>query len=418
MASTLVRAGAIVTCDTDAPQNGITFEQLGLIENGAILVEDGFVKAVGSDATLGHGESECHGEQAALQCHGELVEPLLSEVEGKDVTIVDLRDCVIVPGFVDAHTHPLFAGMREPGQTMLDTVRKTREALKYRPSFWKMVENRLKLMLAHGTTTAEVKTGYALTKAGELQMLDLIEAHKDEPGLPRLIATFLGAHAVPPEFEDADAYVDYLIAEVLPEARARGAVNADVFCEPGFFSPAQTLRYLNGSRSQGLRLRAHCDEMSYSGAAATAAQAGVDTVDHCNYIREEDVAAIVERKIVTVACPATTAYLDLPGAPVRQILERGGSVALASDFNPGTSPCFNLQTVAYFGRKLFGLSAAEALYGVTVAAAKSLRLSAGRIRARDSADFVALQIGSPDEFGWQFGGNLAAAVYRSGERVG
>jgi imidazolonepropionase len=401
LASTLVRAGAIVTCDTDASQNGITFEQLGLIKDGAILVEDGVIKAVSSEATL---------------CHGEPVEPRPSPA--RPAEIVDLRDCVIVPGFVDAHTHPLFAGMRERGQTMLDTVQKTREALKNPSAFWKTVETRLKLMLAHGTTTAEVKTGYALTKAGELQMLDLIEAHKDEPGLPRLVATFLGAHAVPREFENADAYVDYLIAEVLPEARAHGAVNADVFCEPGFFSPAQTLRYLNASRSQGLRLRAHCDEMSYSGAAATAAQAGVDTVDHCNYIREEDIAAIVQREIVTVACPATTAYLDLPErAPVRAILEGGGTVALASDYNPGTSPCFNLQTVASYGRRLFGLSAAEALYGVTVASAKSLRLPAGRIRAGDPADFVALQIGSPDEFGWQFGGNLAAAVYRSGERI-
>lgn len=395
MASTLVRAGAIVTCDTDAPQNGITFEQLGLINDGAILIEDGVI----------------------TWCHGEPVEPSLSAVEGKDVKIVDLRDCVIVPGFVDAHTHPLFAGMREPGKTMLDTVEKTREALKDPQAFWQTVETRLKLMLAHGTTTAEVKTGYALTKAGELQMLDLIDVHKDEPGLPRLVSTFLGAHAVPPEFENADAYVDYLIADVLPEARARGAVNADIFCEPGFFSPEQTLRYLNASRSQGLRLRAHCDEMSYSGAAATAAQAGVDTVDHCNYISKEDVEAIVARKIVTVACPATTAYLDLPErAPVREMLERGGVVALASDYNPGTSPCFNLQTVANYARKLYGLSAAEALYGVTVAPAKSLRLPAGRLRAGDPADFVALRIGSPEEFGWQFGGNLAVAVYRNGAR--
>jgi imidazolonepropionase len=393
---TLVRAKAIVTCDTDAPQNGITFAKLGLIENGSILCDQNVIVSLSNDP-----------EQRAARARDE-----------GQVEIVDFPDCVIVPGFVDAHTHPLFAGMREPGQTMLDTVQKTREALENPSAFWKTVENRLKLMLAHGTTTAEVKTGYALTKAGELQMLDLIDAHKDEPGLPRLIATFLGAHAVPREFEDADAYVDYLIAEVLPEARAHGAVNADVFCEPGFFSPAQTLRYLTASRSQGLRLRAHCDEMSYSGAAATAVQAGVDTVDHCNYIREEDIAAIVGREIVTVACPATTAYLDLPErAPVREILERGGSVALASDYNPGTSPCFNLQTVASYGRRLFGLSAAEALYGVTVASAKSLRLQAGRIRAGDSADFVALQIAAPEEFGWQFGGNLAAAVFRTGSRV-
>jgi imidazolonepropionase len=149
-----------------------------------------------------------------------------------------------------------------------------------------------------------------------------------------------------------------------------------------------------------------------------ASEIGVDAADHCNYIDERDVDAIAARGIVTVACPSTIAYLDLPQrAPVRDLLERGGSVALASDYNPGTSPCFNLQTVAYYGRKFFGLTAAEALYGATVAAAKSLRADAGTLRVGARADCVALRIESPDEFGWQFGGNLAVAVYRSGQRA-
>ncbi|HKE38004.1 MAG TPA: amidohydrolase family protein, partial [Candidatus Baltobacteraceae bacterium] len=140
--------------------------------------------------------------------------------------------------------------------------------------------------------------------------------------------------------------------------------------------------------------------------------------DHCNYITDADVRAIAERGIVTVACPATIEYLGLPQrVPARALLEAGGSVALASDYNPGTSPCFNLQTVAYFGRALFGLSAAEALYGVTRAAAHSLRADAGRITPGSKADFVALHIASPDEFGWQFGGNLAKAVYKNGVQV-
>jgi imidazolonepropionase len=149
-----------------------------------------------------------------------------------------------------------------------------------------------------------------------------------------------------------------------------------------------------------------------------AAELHVDAVDHCNYIDEKDIDAIVRGEIVTVACPATITYLDLKQqAPVRALLERGGSVALASDYNPGTSPCFNLQTVAYFGRKLFGLSAAEALYGVTLAAAKSLRSAVGSLRVGARADCVVLQMEAPDEFGWQFGGNLAGAVYRSGQRA-
>jgi imidazolonepropionase len=233
--------------------------------------------------------------------------------------------------------------------------------------------------------------------------------------VPRLVATFLGAHALPPEFTREEAYIDYLVDQVLPAARAHGAIYADAFCEPGFFSPEQTRRYLEAARLHGMRLRVHCDEMSFGAAAQMATAIAVDAVDHCNYIREGDVQAIARRGIVTVACPATIAYLNLPQrAPVRDLLEAGGMVALASDFNPGTSPCFNVQTVAYFGRALFGLSAAEALYGVTRAAAQSLRAPAGRIAPGYNADLVVLELASPDEFGWQFGGNVARCVFRGG----
>jgi imidazolonepropionase len=401
MQQLFVRAKAIVTCDTDAPQNGVSFDALGRIDGAAMIVNDGVVAAIGE-------ERELSVEASALAQE------------------LDLRDCIVFPGFVDAHAHPLFAGDREPdfaarlrGEKpqlgMLYTVERTREALASPGTFWeKTVAPRLRLMLAHGTTTLETKTGYALTAAGEIALLDLI-AQNDAADIPRLVPTVLGAHALPPEFAAEGSFVDYLIAELLPQARVHGAIYADAFCEPGFFSPAQTQRYLEAARAAGLRLRVHCDEMAYAGAAAMATRVGVDAVDHCNYIRESDVSAIAERGVVTVACPATIAYLDLPQqVPARALLERGGAVALASDFNPGTSPCFNLQTVAYYGRSLFGLSAAEALYGVTRAAAASLRVGGGVLRPGSSADFVALQLDSPEEFGWQFGGNIARCVARAG----
>jgi imidazolonepropionase len=400
----LVRAKTLIPCDGDAVQNGVTFEALGRIDDAALLVEGDRIAALGARADV---------EKLA---------------RGRDVEELDLRDCVVVPGFVDAHAHPLFAGDREPdfaarlrGEKpplgMLYTVEQTRDALLDPSSFYEQtVAPRLRLMLAHGTTTLETKTGYALHAPGEHALLDLIAAHRSDPGVPHLIATFLGAHALPPEFTREEAYVDYLIDHLIPTAHAHGAVYADAFCEPGFFSPEQTCRYLEAARAHGMRLRVHCDEMRFGHAAEMAVAIGVDAVDHCNCIREADVRAIASAGIVTVACPATIAYLDLPEkAPVRALLERGGAVALASDYNPGTSPCFNLQTVAYFGRKLFGLSAAEALYGVTRAAARSLNLGAGRLRAGARADFVALRM-TPDEFGWQHGGNMAAAVVHAGVR--
>jgi imidazolonepropionase len=395
----------VVTCDTAAHECAISFDALGRIDDAAILVEDGRVAAVGKRRDV----------EAAM---------------GKrEVEEIDFDDCVVVPGLVDAHAHPLFAGDREPdfaartrGEKpplgMLYTVEQTRRALLDPLRFYaRIVRPRLQMMLAHGTTTLETKTGYALHKPGEAALLDLIAAHRDDADVPRLVSTFLGAHALPPEFTREEAYVDYLIDQVIPAARSHGAVYADAFCEPGFFSVGQTQRYLEAARRHGMRLRVHCDEMAFGAAAQMAASIDVDAVDHCNYIRDADVEEIVRRGIVTVACPATIAYLNLPQrVPVRNLLEAGGTVALASDFNPGTSPCFNLQTVAYYGRALFGLSAAEALYGVTVAAARSLRVEAGRIAPGLHADFVVLALDAPEEFGWQFGGNLARMVFR-GQRA-
>lgn len=399
----LVRARTVVCCDGDATQGGITFEALSTIRDGAILIDGGTIAAVGPR----------HDVEAQAP---------------KDVRELDCGNRVVVPGFIDAHAHPLFAGDREPdfaarqrGEKaplgMLFTVQQTRESLLHEDAFYDaIVRPRLERMLAHGTTTLETKTGYALHRPGELQLLDLIAAHRHDHDVPSLIATFLGAHALPPEFTGEVAYIDYLIDQVIPYAVRHGAVYADAFCEPGFFSPEQTARYLRACRDAGMRLRVHCDEMQYGAAAQMALEVGVDAVDHCNCIGETDVAAIAKTSTVTVACPATIAYLNLAKkAPVRALLDAGAQVALASDYNPGTSPCFNLQTVAYFGRTLFGLSAAEALYGVTRAAAASLHLAhAGALRAGAAADLVVLDIESPDEFGWQFGGNLASTVIHKG----
>ncbi|MDQ2681830.1 MAG: hypothetical protein M3Y21_12565, partial [Candidatus Eremiobacteraeota bacterium] len=205
----LVRAKAIVTGDTDAPQNGISFEQLGLINDGAMLLRGDRIAGIGTR----------HAMERALLTNG--------ASSAADIETMDFPDHVIVPGFVDAHSHPLYAGDREPdfaarllGEKpplgMLHTVEQTRNALVEHPGrFWESVRERLALMLAHGTTTLETKTGYALHKPGEVALLDIIDEHKDDAGLPRLVSTFLGAHALPPEFTREEAYIDYLIAHVI-----------------------------------------------------------------------------------------------------------------------------------------------------------------------------------------------------------
>jgi len=402
----LLRAAALLTCDTELPQQGVTFEDLGYVERGALFIREGRIAALGERVAVERAAS-------AFECE-----------------LLDLPHAVLVPGFVDAHTHPLFSGNREPDFRarlrneraplgMLFTVARTREALLEPERFWRDdVEPRLRAMLAHGTTTAEIKTGYALHRPGELELLDLLARAASDEMLPWIVPTFLGAHALPPEFPDAEGYVDYLIDQCLPFARVHGARYADVFCEPGFFSPAQSARYLEAARRAGLRLRVHCDEMQHGGAATMALALGVDAIDHGNYITDADVNALASGESVLVACPATIDYLGLERhAPVRSILERGGRVAFASDFNPGTSPCSNLQHVAYLGRKIFALSAPEALDAVTRQAARSLRVDRGVLRVGGIADVVALGIEEPDEFGWLHGGNLATAVVRAGRVV-
>ncbi|MGC2128993.1 MAG: hypothetical protein WA629_02750, partial [Candidatus Aquilonibacter sp.] len=199
---TLVRAATIVTCDGDVVQNAVSFADLGRIDDAALVIDGERIAAVGPRAQI----------ERSLRA---------------SVEELDLRDCVIVPGFVDAHAHPLFAGDREPdfasrlrGEKaalgMLYTVERTRDALLEPNAFYDdVVRPRLREMLAHGTTTLETKTGYALHKPGEDALLDLIARHRDDPDAPKLIATFLGAHALPPEFTREEAYVDYLIDQVI-----------------------------------------------------------------------------------------------------------------------------------------------------------------------------------------------------------
>lgn len=363
------------------------------------------------------------GTRAAVEAHA------LRARHDSEVHTLDVPDGIVVPGFVDAHTHPLFAGDRAADFAahaagcaaplgMAHTVQQTRAALREPARFWSAVDERLRMMLAHGTTTVEAKTGYALTAEGESALLDGLAARSERADLPRVVATYLGAHMRPPEYADDDAYIDDLIAG-LPRAAEQGARYADIFCERGVFTPEQAARYLRAAQAAGLRIRAHCDELAPSGAVAVALACGADAVDHVNCISRGDIGAIAASGAVAVACPATIEYLGLTArAPVRALLDAGASVALATDFNPGTAPCLNLQHAAHLGRKLFGMSAAEALYAVTRAAARSLRESAGKIAPSEVADLVVLTIESPDAFGVAFGGNGACNVVRGGQLIG
>ncbi len=385
---------------------------LGLVHHGMVIVDGGVIKAAGTREVCAQAISDVFARR-----RGDLAE-------------FDAHGAVVLPGFVDAHTHALFAGNRmadfdalikgdKPALGIGYTVERTR--LCSVEELTAIGRRHLGLMLAHGTTTAEVKTGYALTADGEGLMLRALRALDEDPAMPRVVATFCGAHALPPEFDDYDAFTDALIADILPRVAELGIARfADAFCETGFFSVAQSRRFLEACAGRGMRLRVHADELAASGGAKLAAQLRCASADHLNYASADDVAALGDSGTVAVLCPVTAEYLGLERrAPARALIDFGVPVALATDFNPGTSPCFSLQAVAHAARRQLDMTAPEVIAGLTLYPALSLGLAAriGALTPGRQADLLVLESTDYRELGYYFGGNLVRTAIRAGTNM-
>jgi len=329
-----------------------------------------------------------------------------------------------VPGLVDCHTHPAFAGdrveefslrsggagyeeLQAAGGGILATVRATRAAgadvLRER------VEAHAHWMLAHGTTTWEGKSGYGLDRDTELASLRAVAA---AGGIP----TWLGAHAVPPEHPSADAYLDLALDEVLPDA-ARIAEAADVFVERGAFDAGQARRYLEVCRAAGLALRLHGDQFTECGAVPLAVALGARSVDHLEATGQDGVAALGRSDVVGVLLPASALFLGRPMPPARALVDSGAAIALATDFNPGSSFTTSVPLVCSLAATQLGLTPAQALSAVTVNAAHVLGRSAttGRIAPGYRADVVLLDAPDWRYLAYHLGGDVVAAVVRAGE---
>ncbi len=389
----------------------VTDDDLGIVAAGTIVVRDGIIASVGEFFTS-------------------VVPERSSGVD--DLLVHDAGGRVVMPGLVDAHTHALFAGDRvadfesmargeKPALGIAYTVEQTR-ALDC-DGLVALGHARLAAMLAHGTTTAEVKTGYALTATGEATMLRALALLDAGASLPHIIATFCGAHALPPEFTSYDAFVDELVERILPAAADTGVARfADAFCEQGYFTPEQSRRFLVACKARGMQLRLHADELSAGGGAALAAELRCLSADHLNYVDAADIAALRASGTIAVLCPATAQYLGLPRyAPARDLIAAGVPVAVATDFNPGTCPCYSLQEAAHLARRHMRMSAAEVLAGVTVNAARSLDAAgvAGCLAPGRPADIVMLETRDLREFGYYFGVNLVrwASLGKRGRNV-
>jgi imidazolonepropionase len=380
-----------------SPRRGAGLGAVTVLEDAYVLCAEGEIEAVGLMRDLGW---------------------LAGDVEE-----LDGRGLCAVPGLVDCHTHPAWGGdrveefsLRAGGATyeelhaagggILSTVAATRALGE--DGLAERVARHAGWFLGHGTTTWEGKSGYGLDRDTELASLRAVRA---VGGVP----TWLGAHAVPPESADADAYLDFALGEVLPAAR-EVATAADVFVERGAFDAAQARRYLLACRDAGLALRLHGDQFTESGAIPLAIELGARSVDHLEATGPDGTRALAKSDVVGVLLPASALFLDRPMPPARALADAGAAIALATDFNPGSSFTASLPFVCSLACTQLHLSPAEALTAVTVNAAHVLGLSSrvGCLAPGFAADVVLLDAPDWRYLAYRLAGDVVARVVRNG----
>jgi imidazolonepropionase len=390
------------------PRVGPEMRELAIIDGGAMLIRGGRVVQTGAQ-----------GE----------VEKLI----GADCEVVDAGKRVVMPGFVDAHTHPVFAGnradefeMRAAGKSYQEiaasgggirsTVRKTRAASE--DELFTASKEYCEWFLRSGTTAIEAKSGYGLTLEDEMKMLRVIRRLGEQTPL-RLVPTFLGAHAVPDEYKDnRSAYIDLIVNEMIPiVARGGLARFCDVFCESGAFDVDESRGILRAARAHGMGLRVHADQLSLGGGSQLAAELGAMTADHLEYAARSEISALKSADVQPVLLPASVLLIGSNHYPdARAMIDAGLAVVLATDFNPGSSPTPSMLLVLTLASTQMKMSSAEAVAAATINAAYSLGLGdeIGSLESGKRADFVIHDCDDYRELGYFAGIEHPVAVYVEG----
>jgi imidazolonepropionase len=407
-------ASQLVTL-SGGPQRGQQLGELNIIPGGAVAIQAGLITAIGAS------------------------QELLADYPTEER--IDASGKVVMPGFVDPHTHLIWSGdraaefeMRLQGKTYLEilasgggilsTVRASRLA-----SLDKLIEEtrpRLWRMLQYGTTTAEAKTGYGLQIATELRMLQALLA-LNEIGPLDLAITFLAAHAIPPEYKDQpDQYTDLICTTMLPllmewwsqHTHQENLPFVDVFCETGAFSLEQSRRILESARSLGFPLKIHADEFDNLGGVPLAVELGAVSADHLVATSPEDIAALAASDTVAVALPCTPFGLaEAHYTPARAILEAGGLLAIATDLNPGTAWCESMQFAIALACRYMRLTPAQAIAAATINAATAIGRAdqIGSLEPGKQADLIILDVPDYRHLGYRFGANLVQTVIKKGQ---
>jgi imidazolonepropionase len=393
------------------PRVGIELRDLQIINDGAMLVQDGRIAAVGARNEI---------------------EPLASA----DIEVIDAGMSVVMPGFVDAHTHLVFAGNRadefemrcagmtyqqiaERGGGIRSTVRRTRAATE--DELVTAGQKHARWFLEGGTTTVEAKSGYGLTVDDELKLLRATR-HVSETTQLRCVPTFLGAHEIPDEFKARpDHYVDLIVSEMLPAVAAQNLAEfCDVFCESKVFSVIQGERVLTAAKHHGLGLRVHADQFTSSGAVELAAKLGAKTVDHLEQTTSESIAVMKKAGVQPVLLPGSVyAIGSQKYAPARAMIEAGLPVVIATDFNPGSSPTTSMTMILSLACTQMKMTPAEAITAATINAAWSLNRGheIGSLEPGKIADFAIHDAEDYREAAYFFGNHRPHAVFAAGVKV-
>lgn len=416
-------ARQLVTCSSNGKaKKGRQMQDIGIIENGAVAVKDGVIAAVGKS------------------------DQVLREFKAENV--IDANQRVVCPAFVECHTHLVFAGNRldefelkikganyleilEAGGGILSTVKKTRQA-----SLAELVEQsrkRLDKMFEMGVATCEVKTGYGLNLETELKMLDAI-AELDKIHPIDIIPTFLGAHAVPPEFKGReDEFTSLICEEMLPviadirkcELNFKGIFKnkpffVDVFCEKNAFNLEQSKKVLLAAKSLDFGLKAHVDEFTNLGCAKFAIENGATSIDHLDATSEEEIALLAKSKTIGVITPTVNFnFGSCEFADARKIIDAGCAIALSTDFNPGSAPCPSLPSAMAIACRYQKILPSEALNAATINAAFAVGLgeTTGSLERGKQADILILDTNDYRQIAYEFGSNAVEQVIKKGKLV-